>query len=255
MLAGDHFQLPPTIKSSEAAKGGLSTTLLEKCADLHTDAVVLLEEQYRMNEAISGFSSKEFYQNRLKANAAVAQRTLFPGDQPLAFIDTAGCGFDEKLEGTSSTNPEEAAFLYRHLAQLVNALTAANPAFMQNVQDFPSFAVISPYKEQINVLKDQIQHVPALQPFLSKITVNTIDSFQGQERDVVYISMTRSNAEGEIGFLSDIRRMNVAMTRARKKLVVIGDSATLSQLAFYADFITYAESLGAYQSAWEFADI
>jgi superfamily I DNA and/or RNA helicase len=254
VLAGDHLQLSPTIKSAEAAKNGLSTTLLEKCVALHPASVVLLEEQYRMNEVIMGYSSKVFYQDKLKAHASVARRLLFKGDSPLAFIDTAGCGFDEKLEGTSSTNPEEAAFLFKHLSQLVSEFEQAN-ALSEDPVDFPTIAVISPYKEQINILKDQLPHSPDLKPHLDKISVNTIDSFQGQERDVVYISMTRSNAEGQIGFLSDIRRMNVAMTRARKKLVVIGDSATLSQLPFYADFIAYAEAHNAYQSAWEFSDM
>lgn len=251
VFAGDHLQLPPTIKSEDAAKGGLSTTLLEKCVALHPESVVLLEEQYRMNEAIMGYSSKVFYNNQLKAHESVAGRVLFPGEPPLAFIDTAGCGFDEKLEGTSSTNPEEAAFLFRHLSQLATEFAQRNA----KTEDFPSIAIISPYKEQINILKDQLAHAADLKPFLDKIAVNTIDSFQGQERDVVYISMTRSNTEGQIGFLADIRRMNVAMTRARKKLVVIGDSATLSVLPFYENFIAYAEGLNAYQSAWEFSDL
>ncbi|WP_221393210.1 AAA domain-containing protein [Dyadobacter sp. NIV53] len=253
VLAGDHFQLSPTIKSNEAAKNGLAETLLEKCVSLHPEAVVLLEEQYRMNKAIMGYSSKVFYQGKLKAHQSVANHLLFPIDAPLAFVDTAGCGFDEKLEGTSSTNPEEAVFLFKHLSQVVLELTNGNPGHY-SVKDFPTIAVISPYKQQIQILKDQLLHSPVLQPYLDKISVNTIDSFQGQERDIVYISMTRSNAEGEIGFLSDIRRMNVAMTRARKKLVVIGDSATLASLPFYADFITYAEELNAYQSAWEFVE-
>jgi len=251
IFAGDHLQLPPTIKSEEAAKGGLSTTLLEKCVALHPESVVLLEEQYRMNEAIMGYSSKVFYNDKLKAHESVAGRVLFHGEAPLAFLDTSGCGFDEKLEGTSSTNPEEAAFLFKHLSQLAAEFAAVNP----KQEDFPSIAVISPYKEQINILKDQLAHATDLKPYLDKIAVNTIDSFQGQERDVVYISMTRSNAEGQIGFLADIRRMNVAMTRARKKLVVIGDSATLSVLPFYENFIAYAEGLNAYQSAWEFSDL
>ena len=251
VFAGDHLQLPPTIKSEDAAKGGLATTLLEKCVALHPESVVLLEEQYRMNEAIMGYSSKVFYNDHLKAHESVASRVLFPGEAPLAFIDTAGCGFDEKLEGTSSTNPEEAAFLFRHLSQLAVEFAQRNA----KPEDFPSIAIISPYKEQINILKDQLAHAVDLKPFLDKIAVNTIDSFQGQERDVVYISMTRSNAEGQIGFLADIRRMNVAMTRARKKLVVIGDSATLSVLPFYENFIAYAEGLNAYQSAWEFSDL
>ncbi|MCF0073546.1 AAA domain-containing protein [Dyadobacter sp. CY261] len=251
VLAGDHLQLPPTIKSETAAKGGLSKTLLEKCVALHPESVTLLEEQYRMNEAIMGYSSKVFYGDKLKAHESVARRLLFPGEPPLAFIDTAGCGFDEKLEGTSSTNPEEVVFLFKHLSQLAADFIKANA----KPEDFPSIAIISPYKEQINILKSQLTHVPELKPYLDKIAVNTIDSFQGQERDVVYISMTRSNAEGQIGFLADIRRMNVAMTRARKKLVVIGDSATLSVLPFYENFIAYSESLDAYQSAWEFSDL
>lgn len=250
ILAGDHCQLSPTIKSNEAAKAGLSTTLLEKCVALHPEAVTLLEEQYRMNEKIMNYSSSVFYKGKLKAHDSVASHLLFEGDAPLAFIDTAGCGFEEKTEGTSTYNPEEAVFLLKHLAQLFTQLST-----VYTLENFPTVAVISPYKQQIHVLKDLLINHPALQEYAAKISVNTIDSFQGQERDIVYIGMTRSNDEGAIGFLSDIRRMNVAMTRARKKLVVIGDSATLSRLPFYADFITYAEQIGAYQSAWEFADV
>jgi ATP-dependent RNA/DNA helicase IGHMBP2 len=249
ILAGDHCQLPPTIKSHEAGKNGLNTTLLEKLVALHPDAVVLLEEQYRMHTSIMGYSSQVFYNNRLKAHDSVKNRLLFIDDAPLAFIDTAGCGFDEVAEGTSTTNPEEAAFLLKHLS-----LVATELQVHYSGQDFPTIAVISPYKQQIQVLKEQLLHQPVLQPYLDKITVNTIDSFQGQERDIVYICMTRSNSEANIGFLSDIRRMNVAMTRARKKLVIVGDSATLSRLPFYADFISYAQELNAYKSAWEFAD-
>ncbi|RRB06896.1 AAA domain-containing protein [Larkinella rosea] len=246
VLAGDHCQLAPTIKSAEAARKGLSTTLLEKCVLLHPEAVSLLDEQYRMHERIMGYSSKVFYGSQLKAHASVATHELFPGDRALHFIDTAGCGFEEKLEGTSSTNPEEASLLIKHLTQVVTEL---RPYYSPS--DFPTIAVISPYKQQLAVLNEQLLHAPDLQPYLPKISVNTIDSFQGQERDIVYISMTRSNDQQEIGFLADIRRMNVAMTRARKKLVVVGDSATLASLPFYADFITYAEQHNAYQSAWE----
>jgi superfamily I DNA and/or RNA helicase len=249
VLAGDHCQLPPTIKSQEAAQKGLATTLLEKCVQLYPEAVVLLEEQYRMHEMIMGYSSGVFYGNRLKAHESVAGHLLFDADRPLSFIDTAGCGYDEKQDGTSTTNPEEAAFLFRHLTQLVADLsTRYQPG------NFPTIAVISPYKQQVELLKEQLQHSPALKEYNGNITVNTIDSFQGQERDIVYIGMTRSNSDNKIGFLSDIRRMNVAMTRARKKLVVIGDSATLSQLPFYSDFISYAEQRNAWQSAWEFVE-
>ncbi|MCJ8210181.1 AAA domain-containing protein [Mucilaginibacter sp. RS28] len=247
VLAGDHLQLPPTIKSADAAKKGLAVTLLEKLVAAHPEAVVLLEEQYRMNEVIMGFSSQEFYHNRLKAHKDVANRLLFDKDVPLTFIDTAGAGYDEKLEGTSSTNPEEAAFLIRHLEQLVEKLESSYK------NTFPTIAVISPYKEQIRILNELAEASPILQAHKHHIAINTIDSFQGQERDVVYISMTRSNANGEIGFLADTRRMNVAMTRARKKLVVIGDSATIAQLPFYADFISYAEKHSGYQSVWDYA--
>ncbi|GAB3019543.1 AAA domain-containing protein [Spirosoma pulveris] len=247
VLAGDHCQLSPTIKSAEAARKGLSHTLLEKCIALHPEAVSMLDEQYRMHEHIMGYSSQVFYENKLQAHGSVARHSLFEGDTALVFVDTAGCGFDEKLDGTSSTNPEEAALLMKHLTQLVADLSTR-----YTPENFPTVAVISPYKQQINILKDQLAHTPELQPYIGRISVNTIDSFQGQERDIVYISMTRSNAEGDIGFLSDIRRMNVAMTRARKKLVIVGDSATLAGLPFYADFIAYAENLNAYQSAWEF---
>ncbi|HEY1164986.1 MAG TPA: AAA domain-containing protein [Chitinophaga sp.] len=249
ILAGDHFQLPPTIKSTEAAQKGLSTTLLEKCVALHPEAVTLLEEQYRMHEMIMGYSSAVFYENRLQAHTSVAQHLLFANDTPISFVDTAGCGFDEKNEGTSITNPEEAAFLFKHLRQLVADLSAH-----YTPDNFPSIAIISPYRQQVQILKELLPHSTALQLYSHKISVNTIDSFQGQERDIVYISMARSNTEGKIGFLSDIRRMNVAMTRARKKLVVIGDSGTLSQLPFYEDFIAYTADRNAYQSAWEFAE-
>jgi ATP-dependent RNA/DNA helicase IGHMBP2 len=237
------LQLPPTIKSEGAGKEGLGNTLLEKTVALYPARVTLLEEQYRMNEVIMGFSSREFYGGKLKADASVAHQTLFPGDAPLEFVDTAGCGFEETAEGTIIRNPEEAAFLFKHLEQLVASLEADRA---------PSIAIIAPYRGQVQLLEDLLHQHPELKKYKGSIAVNTIDGFQGQERDVVYIGLTRSNADQKIGFLSEIRRMNVAMTRAKKKLVVIGDSSTLSQLAFYADFIAYAEENDAYKSAWEY---
>lgn len=254
VLAGDPYQLPPTIKSVEAAKGGLEFTLLEKCIIAHPESVVLLDQQYRMNNAIMGYSSRVFYQDKLKAHSSVATHVLFEGDQPLTFIDTAGCGFDEKLEGTSSTNPEEASFLFRFLCRVVTDMREYLGSQSALAAQFPSIGVISPYKQQIQLLKEQLNHITELKPYLAHISVNTIDSFQGQERDLVLISMTRSNTEGSIGFLSDLRRMNVAMTRARKKLVVIGDSGTLSVSDFYKGFVEYAEAAGGYHSAWEFME-
>ena len=246
ILAGDHCQLPPTIKSAAAARGGLSVTLLEKCISLNPQAVTLLEEQYRMHEAIMGYSSKVFYEDKLKAHGSVAKHVLFAEDTPMTFIDTAGCGFEEKVINKGISNPEEAELLFKHLTRLVAALGAHYTA-----DQFPTVAIISPYWEQVYTLKEQLEHAPELKPYAHKIAVNTIDSFQGQERDIVYISLARSNTDGIIGFLADTRRMNVAMTRARKKLVMIGDSATLSRLPFYADLIAYAEGHDAYRSAWD----
>ena len=247
VFAGDHLQLPPTLKSDAAARAGLSRTLLEKCVSLYPECVTLLEQQYRMHEKIMGYPSAVFYQGKLTASPSVAGRLLFPGDEPLVFIDTAGCSFEEKAEGTSTTNPDEAVFLLRHLSQFAGQLLSTCKA-----DDFPGCAVISPYKQQVQLLQSLLPHDPVLAPLAAKISINTIDSFQGQERDIVYIGLTRSNTGGNIGFLSDIRRMNVAMTRAKMKLVVIGDSATLARSGFYSGFIAYATANGVYHSAWEF---
>jgi len=250
VMAGDHHQLAPTVKSEQAAKDGLGLTLMEKNVQLHPEAVALLEEQYRMNQSIMGYSSAVFYKSRLTAHESVADHVLFESDNPLVFIDTAGCGFEEKVEGTSTYNPEEASFVFTHLRQMLPLLE-----LHYTKDNFPSIAIISPYKQQVDLLKSLLMQSPDLLVYGDRIAVNTIDSFQGQERDMVYISMTRSNPENRIGFLSDIRRMNVAMTRARKKLVVIGDSGTLARLPFYADFITYAERLNAYESAWGYMNL
>lgn len=245
VLAGDHCQLPPTIKSREAASKGLSITLMEKAAALYPETLTLLEEQYRMHTNIMTFSSMIFYGNKLRPNAGVAFQTLFPGDKPFLFIDTSGCGFDEKQEDSSISNTEEAAFALKHLKTYLEELVAH-----YDPENFPSIGIISPYQEQIKTLRPMIEEDTLLSPFLSNITVNTIDSFQGQEREIIYISLTRSNVEQQIGFLSDIRRMNVAMTRARRKLVIIGDGSTLSKSDFYMRLMNYAEELDSYQSAW-----
>lgn len=241
ILAGDHFQLPPTIKSEEAASKGLEKTLLEKLAQKYPEAVVMLEEQYRMNSLIMNYPSSVFYGGKLKASELVSDHVLFTGDSALLYIDTAGCGFNESKENSSLSNPEEASFLINQ--------------FKEHRQLMPpdsSVGIISPYREQALLLKKLVNEDETLAAFRGNISINTIDSFQGQERDVIYISMTRSNTDSSIGFLSDIRRMNVAMTRARKKLIVIGDSVTLARLPFYANFIAYTESINAYHSAWEF---
>lgn len=245
VMAGDHFQLPPTIKSQEAARGGLALTLMEKLVAKHPEAVTLLQEQYRMHEHIMNFSSNEFYGSKLQAHPSVAAHLLMRNDQPLLFIDTAGTGYEEKQDGTGISNPEEAALLVRHLSGYLIEL--------KNTGVSASVGVISPYRHQVEFLKERVAKHAYLST-LPVLTVNTIDSFQGQERDVIYISLARSNDDATIGFLSEVRRMNVAMTRARKKLVMIGDSATISKYPFYADLIAYAEKVNGYVSAWEFME-
>lgn len=237
VLAGDPFQLAPIVKSVPAAKQGLATTLLEK-GIARTSYAVLLNEQYRMNELIMGFSNHWFYDDQLIAHPSVRYKALSDDEPVLEFIDTAGCGFREHhpAEGSkeSLANLEEAALVVQHLNQLLERCKTA-------VQ---SVGVIAPYRAQVETIR-------GLLPKDVRIVAQTVDGFQGQERDVIYISLTRSNEDGNIGFLSEHRRMNVAMTRARRKLVVVGDSATLGGDGFYAAFIEYCERNGAYRSAWE----
>ncbi|MFN8258500.1 MAG: AAA domain-containing protein [Bacteroidales bacterium] len=248
IFAGDHHQLPPTIKCYEAAKAGLEITLFEKAIN-RNDADVMLTEQYRMNKAIMEFSSRIFYKNSLEANEAVANWKIFPEDLPVEFIDTAGCGFYEQMdkETLSSFNPEEGLLLFKHLA---NYLT--NLEVMGKLDEIKDIGIISPYKAQVSRLTESY-HFDGFftEAMMAKLAINTVDSFQGQERDIIYISLVRSNDEGEIGFLSDIRRMNVAMTRARKKLVVIGDSSTIGRHPFYDKFLDYINEQNAYRSAFE----
>lgn len=249
VFAGDHCQLPPTVKSFEAAKEGLSATLFEKAID-RNNADVLLKEQYRMNTAIMGFSNRYFYNDQLVANQNVKDWLIIPGDLPVEFIDTAGCGFFEQTnpENKSSFNKEEAGLLFKHLVQYLESITTLN--MLDNIQNI---GVISPYKAQVSLMQEYVEERKPFDEQLSKIiSVNTIDSFQGQERDIIYISLVRSNEKGEIGFLSDTRRMNVAMTRARKKLVIIGDSATIGSHPFYSSFLDYINEIGAYKSAFEY---
>ncbi len=246
VLAGDHQQLAPTVKSQEAAADGLSTSLFEKLVARWPEAVSMLTTQYRMNAAIMDYSNRKFYEGKLVAAPIVADHLIFPDDKPLLFIDTAGCGYEEKQVGTSTSNPEEAAFLVNYLRHYQDECTLA-AASTENL----SIGIIAPYKEQLEAIRQAIQQEGSF-PFKGQLSVNTVDSFQGQERDIILISMTRSNPDSRIGFLSEIRRMNVAMTRARKKLVIIGDSSTLAQHAFYAGLIEMAEKQNAYQSAWEY---
>lgn len=239
VFAGDPLQLPPTVKSEKAKKEGLEVTLMEKCLQ-RLPNIHLLDTQYRMNEVIMGFSNQQFYANELKADGSVSTASLIGHEElQLEFIDTAGCGFEEKHPEESSSLFNEGEFntLHKHLNNLLETVT----------EPF-SVGIISPYKAQIEYLNT---HFSEELLFTHDITINTIDSFQGQERDVIYISMVRSNERNEIGFLKDFRRMNVAMTRAKKKLIIIGDSATIGSEKFYTDFLDYVELNNAYRSAWE----
>ncbi len=243
---GDPLQLPPTVKSVKAKKGGFHITLMEKGLERHSAATFLLNTQYRMHEDIMGFSNQHFYNNELEADESVRLRDLgldTAMNMPVEFVDTAGCGFEEKInpEYKSRYNPEEFLILREHLYQLIA---------MYEEDELPSIGIISPYKEQVIHIKEMIREDADLTDY--RFDVNTIDGFQGQERDVIYISLVRSNTKGEIGFLKDYRRMNVAMTRARKKLVIIGDSATLGSDDFYQKFLDYCEKINGYRTAWEF---
>ena len=244
VLAGDPFQLPPTVKSYKAQKQGLSVTLIEKCIERHKK-VNLLNTQYRMNFAIMEFSNQQFYNGNLKAAESVSDHSLdgMRENSKVLFIDTAGCGFEEQSkEGQRSKFNEEEFFILReHLYQLVAKFEA---------EASPTIAVISPYREQVIRMETYITEDDSLSPY--PIEINTIDGFQGQERDVVYISLVRSNTKSEIGFLSDYRRMNVAMTRAKKLLIIVGDSGTIGAHDFYQNFLNYVEKIGGYQSAWEY---
>ena len=243
VLAGDPFQLPPTVKSIEAQRGGLTTTLIEK-AIIRLPNVNLLNVQYRMNQAIMQFSNAWFYENELTAHPSVSARTLgdFQEEKAVVFIDTAGCSFDELQhpENRSRYNKEEFYVLREHLYQYLDIF----------LYEKPSIGIISPYREQVVFMEKEIEEDSFFDNF--DITVSTIDGFQGQERDVIYISLVRSNEKKEIGFLSDYRRMNVAMTRAKMKLIIIGDSATIGENKFYKTFLDYADTEGSYRSAWEF---
>jgi ATP-dependent RNA/DNA helicase IGHMBP2 len=254
VLAGDHQQLPPTVKSDRA--GALRETLFEKAINRQPEASRMLVVQYRMHEQIMQFSSEQFYDSRLVAAPTVAHAGLdaydlqFAPDLPVEFLDTAGFGMQEITipESRSTANPEEADLLLKRLAQLLEPYDAA-----EHENDPLSIGVIAPYRAQINYLKDAVEENDELSGLLlhRQLSVGTVDSFQGQERDIIAISLTRSNSQGEIGFLSDVRRMNVAMTRARKKLLLIGDSSTLGAHPFYKAFLDYVERVGGYRTAWE----
>jgi superfamily I DNA and/or RNA helicase len=248
VFAGDHCQLPPTIKSAEAAKSGLAVTLFEKGIEKHPEMSSLLQVQYRMNEHIMEFPSKWFYDNKLVAHESVKNSLLRPYETPFDFIDTAGCGYEEKQdpETLSRLNEEEASLTIRVVEKLIGEIGAN-----QWVEEQISIGMITPYRAQVDYLQKLADASASIETTGKLMTINTVDAFQGQERDVIVISLVRSNSKGEVGFLGDIRRTNVAMTRARKKLIVIGDSATLGSHPFYLELIEFVQAKGFYKSAFE----
>ncbi|WP_304590696.1 AAA domain-containing protein [Bacteroides acidifaciens] len=236
ILAGDHCQLPPTIKCIEAARGGLEHTLMEKIVQQKPSAVSLLKVQYRMHEAIMQFPSDWFYHGKLEAAPEVRHRGILDFDTPMNWIDTSGMDFHEEFVGESfgRINKEEANLLLQELETYINRIGKE-----RILEERIDFGLISPYKAQVQYLKSKIKGSSFLRPFRSLITVNTVDGFQGQERDVIFISLVRANEDGQIGFLNDLRRMNVAITRARMKLVILGDAATLTRHPFYKRLMSF----------------
>jgi superfamily I DNA and/or RNA helicase len=245
VLAGDHCQLPPTVLSSEAQRGGFGVSLQERLVARFGDRVTRrLGVQYRMHEQIMSFSSREFYDDALVAHDSVASHLLcqLPGvsatpltTQPVTFVDTAGAGYEEEQEpdGDSRLNPQEADLAARKVRGLLDA--GLSPR---------DIAVIAPYAAQVRLLQRLLAGVDGLE-------IDSVDGFQGREKEAVVLSLVRSNREGEVGFLADVRRTNVALTRARRCLIVTADSATLSALPFYQRLFEYFEAIGAYHTVWE----
>jgi superfamily I DNA and/or RNA helicase len=244
VLAGDHCQLPPTVLAREAAAEGFGVSLMERLAGLYGGAIMrLLAVQYRMHQAIMDFPSAEFYGGALMADPSVAGHRLadLPGvraepltEEPVTFIDTAGAGYEEQREpdGESRFNPREADVVCAKVRALLEAGVAPGDV-----------AVIAPYAAQVRLLRERL--------VVTGLEIDSVDGFQGREKEAVIISLVRSNSEGEIGFLADVRRTNVALTRARRKLVVVGDSATLAVDPFYTRLFEYFETVGAYHTVWE----
>ncbi len=248
VFAGDHCQLPPTIKSTDAARAGLSMTLFEKGILKHPDRSSMLRVQYRMHQHIMKFSSYYFYKDELIAHESVKNELLRPNQSPIEFIDTAGCGYTEAQdpETLSRFNEEEAQLLIRLTEKLVEDI-GPEEWLEQNL----TMGIITPYRAQVDHLHKLAEASSVLEPLHKLITINTVDAFQGQERDVIAISFVRSNDKSEVGFLSDIRRTNVAMTRARRKLIMIGDSATLGSHPFYVKLLEFLQKDEFYKSAFE----
>lgn len=233
VLAGDHQQLPPTIKCFEAMKQGLGKTLMERIVENQPDAVTLLQVQYRMNDAIMKFSSDWFYDGKLKSDASVQNRSVLDYDSPITWVESDS---EESFVGETHgrINKPEAELLIQTLKDYV-----AKIGMHRFLDERLDVGIISPYRVQTQYIRSLVKLDAELKPLRSSIAVNTVDGFQGQERDIIIISLVRSNEHGQIGFLSDLRRMNVAMTRARMKLIILGNSDTLRHSTFYRKLLEY----------------
>lgn len=249
VLAGDHRQLPPTIQSPKALAGGLDRTLMQQIVEQKPEAVSLLTVQYRMCEDIMQFPNQEFYDGRLTSHPSVKYRGILDWDTAIDFVspeavDTADTKDIERIgealarDGVSRINPAEAIFTLQTLKDYLNRIG------LDRVQyERMDIGLISPYQGQVRLLRQLMKRDRFWRPLRSLITVGTVDGFQGQERDIIIISMVRQNEEGQIGFLSDLRRMNVAITRARMKLIIVGDRQTLSHHPFYRRMLAYIDAL------------
>ena len=236
VLAGDHCQLPPTIKCMEAMRGGLDKTLMQHIVHNKPEVVSLLKVQYRMNDEIMRFSSDWFYHGQLTSAPEVKYRSILDYDTPMVWVNTEGMDCNEEFVGESfgRINKQEAALCIEELKKYITKIGKG-----RLLEERIDFGVISPYKAQVQYLRQLIKKDAFFKPFRPFITINTVDGFQGQERDVILISLVRANEDGQIGFLNDLRRMNVAITRARMKLIILGDASTLTKHPFYKKLFDY----------------
>ena len=240
ILAGDHCQLPPTVKALEALRAGLGHTLMQTIVKNKPETVSLLKLQYRMNDEIMRFSSEWFYGGMLQSAPEVKYRSILDFDTPIEWINTEGMDCNEEFVGENygRINKPEAELSIAQLKEYITKI--GRERFLSERIDV---GLISPYKAQVQYLRQLVRNDAFFKPYRQAITINTVDGFQGQERDVILISLVRANEEGQIGFLNDLRRMNVAITRARMKLIILGDASTLTRHAFYKKLYGYIESL------------
>ncbi len=248
VLAGDHCQLPPTVKSIAALKGGLGKTLMERIVENKPECVTLLNVQYRMCDEIMRFSSGWFYGGKVTTAPEIMRRkSILNFDRPMRWLDTGQMDLGEDEPGSKEqfvgesfgrVNKGEATLTLDSLQEYFTKIGK-----QRILDERIDVGVISPYRAQVQYLRRMIMRREFFKPYRRLITVNTVDGFQGQERDIILISMVRANENGEIGFLRDLRRMNVAITRARMKLIILGDVATLTRHPFYKKLWEYVEAL------------